>query len=158
MFRKSVILFFVVGASALVGIAQHAPVSGTVELLKADGARAAVADALTEVYRTDIKGGLPAAKTGKKGEFAIAGMPVGGTYTFAVSAPEAAPAIVPNIKAGQEKLLITVSPGTGAKYTEEQARQGAVLAATGGQLTEEQKKAQAEYEAKVKDATSKNEK
>jgi tetratricopeptide (TPR) repeat protein len=162
MFRKSVILFFAVVALALAGsvsiIAQHAPVSGTVEMVKADGTRVPVAGALIEIYRIDIKGGFPSAKTGAKGEFALAGMPIGGTYTFAVSAPDASPAIVPNIKAGQDKLLITLTPGTGVKYTEEQARQGAVLAATGGQPTEEQKKAQAEYEAKVKDVTSKNEK
>jgi tetratricopeptide (TPR) repeat protein len=162
MFRKSVILFFSVTALAFAGgvsvMAQHAPVNGTVEMLKADGTRVPVAGALIEIYRVDIKGGFPSTKTGAKGEFALAGMPLGGTYTFAVSAPGASPAIVPNIKAGQDKLLITMTPGTGAKYTEEQARQGGVLAATGGQLTEEQKKAQAEYEAKVKDVTVKNEK
>src|SRR5476651_644576 len=87
----------IVGAFLLVGyvtsFGQTAPVNGTVELKKADGSREPVAGALIEVYRIDIKSGFPAAKTDKKGIFAFAGMPFGGTFAFAVSAPNCSPLI-----------------------------------------------------------------
>lgn len=166
MFRKSVISFFIFAAVLVTGgvsiSAQHAPVGGTVELQKADGTRAPVAGALIEIYRTDIKGGFPSVKTGKNGEFRIAGMMLGATFTFAVSSPGAAPVTMAGVRAGQEKLLITMTPGDGSKFTEAQVRQGgAATAKSGGgtpELTAEQKKAQAEYEAEVKNVTAKNEK
>ncbi len=165
MFRKSLISLLIFGAVLVVGrvsvSAQFAPVNGTVELQKADGTREPVAGALIEVFRTDVKGGFPSVKTDKKGSFGIAGMMLGATFVFSISAPGAAPTIHSNVRAGQEKLLITMVPGDGSKFTEEQARKGGSTAAkTGGQsaeLTAEQKKAQAAYEAQVKDVTSKNE-
>ncbi|MFM9904600.1 MAG: hypothetical protein ACKVQJ_08530 [Pyrinomonadaceae bacterium] len=144
----------------LSGFAQTAPVSGTVELKKADGTREPVVGALIDVYRTDVKSGFPSAKTGKKGEFAFAGLTLGGTFTFGISAPNCAPTIFPGVKAGQEKLIITMSPGDGSKLSEADVRKGAV-AKTGGttaELTAEEKKAQAEYEKKTAEITAKNEK
>lgn len=168
MFRKSLISLLILASVVLVGrvsvFAQFSPVSGMVEMQKADGTREPVAGAVIEIYRTDVKGGFPSVKTDKKGSFAIAGMMLGATFAFSVSAPGAAPTVLPNVKPGQEKLLITMVPGDGGKFTEEQVRKGATAPAagkTGGQqaeLTAEQKKAQAEYEAQVKDVTSKNEK
>ena len=166
MFRKSLISLLIFGALLVVGrvsvYAQFAPVSGTVELQKADGTREPVAGALIEVFRTDVKGGFPSVKTDKKGSFGIAGMMLGATFVFSVSAPGAAPTIHSNVRAGQEKILITMVPGDGGKFTEEQIRKGGVAAAkSGGQpaeLTAEQKKAQAEYDSQVKEVTSKNEK
>ena len=165
MFRKSYFTFVLIGALFVIGhtsgFAQYAAVSGTVEIEK-DGKREPVAAALIEVYRTDIKAGFPSAKTNKKGEFSFAGLPVGAaTFVFSISAPGCAPTIYPNVKAGQEKLLITMKAGDGAKWTEAEVRQavaagGASSAKPSGELTAEQKKAQAEYEAKVKEIESKN--
>ncbi len=167
MFRKSFVTILFIIATAFVlnqGVfAQTAPVSGTVELQKADGTREPLAGALIEVYRTDIKSGFPSAKTNKKGEFNFAGVPFGAMFAFAVSAPGCSPTIFPNVKAGQEKLLITLSPGDGSKLSEDEVRKGA--AAKGGstavetkELTAEEKKARAELEAKNKEITAKNEK
>jgi tetratricopeptide (TPR) repeat protein len=167
MFRKFFITYIFVGAVVLAGyvgsFGQTAPVNGTVELQKADGSREPVAGALIEVYRTDIKAGFPSAKTNKKGEFSFAGMMFGATFVFSVSAPNCAPTIFPNVKAGQEKLLITLNPGDGRKFSEDEVRQGTAAASksTGKETTElsaEQKKAQAEFEAKNKEITAKNEK
>lgn len=165
MFHKSFISFVLAGLAVIACnaaiSAQTAPVSGTVELAKVDGTREPVAGALIEVYRTDIKAGFPSAKTGKKGEFSFAGLPYVGQWVFAVSAPGCAPTVYPNIKAGMEKLLITLDPGDGRKLTEDEARKwSASSAAKGGatQLTAEQKKEQAELEAKRKEIEAKNEK
>lgn len=163
MFRKSFILyvltaFAVIACNAAI-YAQTAPVSGTVEVLKADGSREPVAGALIEVYRTDIKTGFPSAKTSKKGEFSFAGMPLLGQWMFAVSAPGCAPTVYPNVKAGMDKLLITLSPGDGRKLTEDEARKWSATAASNSgstQLTAEQKKELADLEAKRKEIEAKN--
>lgn len=165
MFRKSFISFIFIAAISFTTqtavFAQYAPVSGTVELQKADGTREPVPGALIEVYRVDIKAGFPSAKTGKKGEFSFAGLQFGATYLFSVSAPGCSPTTYPNVKAGQEKLLITLVPGDGSKLSETEARQaGTAKAASSGatELTEEQKKEFAALEAKNKEISSKNEK
>jgi tetratricopeptide (TPR) repeat protein len=140
--------------------AQTAPVTGKVELLKADGTREPAAGALVEPFRTDMKGGAPSAKTGAKGEFSFAGMQLGATYVLSVSGPNLSPTYLPNVKAGQERLLITVKPGDGTRLTEDEVKLGSSMAtATGAEkakLTEEQMKAKAEYEAKVKEVEAKN--
>ena len=170
MFRKSFITFIFVAAVMAIGysgvIAQTAPVSGMVELKKADGTREPVVGALVEPYRMDIKAGLPAAKTNKRGEFAFAGFPLGGTFVLSVSAPGCAPYTFSNVKAGAEKLLITLSPGDGHKYPEDEVRKNAAAKPTSGgggggqpaELTAEQKKAKEELEAKNKEIIAKNEK
>ncbi len=159
----------IVGALIFAGyvtsFGQTAPVNGTVELKKADGTREPVANALIEVYRTDIKSGFPSAKTNKKGEFSFAGIPFGGKYAFAVSAPGCSPTIFPDVKAGQERLVITMSPGDGGKLSEDDVRKGAAakapVAGNGTappQQTAEEKKAAAEFEKKNAEITEKNKK
>ncbi|MDQ3179902.1 MAG: carboxypeptidase-like regulatory domain-containing protein, partial [Acidobacteriota bacterium] len=122
MFRKNyftfllaVVLFLVGGVSVF---AQNAPVGGRVELKKADGTTEPVAGALVEVFRTDIKAKLPAAKTDKKGNFAFAGLPLGATFVFSISGSNISPEIFPNIKAGAQNLVITVNQGEGKRWTE----------------------------------------
>lgn len=164
MFRRSYIFPFFAAMLVLMAgmatLAQNAPVNGTVEL-DTNGTRTPLAGALIEVYRMDIKTGFPSAKTGKKGEFSFAGIPLGGVFAFAVSAPGAAPTIYANVKAGQEKLLITLSPGDGKKLTEAEVRTylaSNLAVPSSGELTAEQKKAQADYEAKRKEIEAKNSK
>lgn len=189
MLRKNYLTLLLVFSLSLIGsvegFAQTAPTSGKIELKKADGTTEPVSGATVEVFRTDIKGKFPSDKTNKKGEFGFAGLPLGAIFTFSVSAPNIKPEIVPNIKAGMEKLVISVSEGDGKRWTEDEVRQAlanpaansnATAPATGsnttapaansnsssnqpkGELTAEQKKAQAEYEAKAKEVTAKNEK
>lgn len=170
MFRKNYFTFFAVIALFLAAghaaFAQVAPVSGRVEMKKADGTTAPVPDALVEVFRTDIKGKLPAAKTDKKGNFSFAGLPLGATLVLSVSAPGAKPGFLPNVKAGMEKLLVSLSEGDGKRWTEEEIRGALTAAPTAAAAQEakpaastaEQKKAEAEYQKKVADVTAKNEK
>ncbi len=171
MFRKNyftfllaVVLFLVGGVSVF---AQNAPVGGRVELKKADGTTEPVAGALVEVFRTDIKAKLPAAKTDKKGNFAFAGLPLGATFVFSISGSNISPEIFPNIKAGAQNLVITVNQGEGKRWTEEEVRQALVKPSASGattsetpkaETTAEQKKAKEEYDRKVTEITEKNKK
>ncbi len=167
MFRRSLISIFIAGIVFVIGnfaiFAQNAPVSGTVEMQNADGARVPVANALVEVFRSDIKANAPPAKTNKKGEFNFAGLALGPSYIFSVSAPGASPTYITGVKAGQERILITMSPGDGNKWPEEEVRKMVADKAEPGSTekaltAEEMKKAQAEYEAEVKKVKEKNEK
>ncbi len=167
MFRKNYFTFLLTlalfAAGSFAAVAQNAPVSGRIEMQKADGTSEPVAGAVVEVFRTDQKGKFPSDKTNKKGEFAFAGLPLGATFVFSVSGAAIAPKMVPNIKAGNDKILITVSAGDGKKLTEEEVRQalanstpGAAATATAKEPTADQKKQQAEYEKNVADVTEKN--
>lgn len=143
----------------VVSFGQTAPVNGTVQLRKVDGTTEPVTNALIEVYRIDIKSGFPSAKTSKKGDFSFAGIPFGGTYAFALSAPGCAPTIFPGVKAGQEKLVITMTPGDGSKLTEDDVRKGASAKAPANapkEQTAEEKKAQADFEKKNAEIIDKN--
>jgi tetratricopeptide (TPR) repeat protein len=146
-------------AGHLVIFAQTAPVGGTVEVKKADGTQEPVAGALIEVYRTDIKAGFPSSKTDSKGRFGFAGLALGGAFTFAVSAPNCAPMIFPNVRAGQEKLLIVLTPGDGKRFTESEARSIKTVK-TGEEgprePTEEEKKAKSDFEKKAAEIEAKN--
>lgn len=176
MSRKNYYTFLLAAAllltSGLAVLAQTAPVRGRVEMVKSDGTKVPVEGATVEPFRSDAKGKSPSAKTNKKGEFSFAGLQLGQVFALSISAPGINPELIPNVKAGMENLFVTVSEGDGKRRTEEEVRQaltaGAPAAKTsastatssGGEqkaeLTADQKKAQAEYEAKVKDVTAKN--
>jgi tetratricopeptide (TPR) repeat protein len=175
MFRKNYFTFLLAAALFLVGgvaaFAQTAPVAGTVVVKKADNTTAPVAGALVEVFRPDTKAKYPSDKTGKKGDFAFAGLPVGYTYILSVSGPGISPIIFPGVPAGADKVVITVSEGDGKKLTEEEVRQALANKTTkteGGtttdatekpaELTAEQKKLMAEEEKKRTEIASSNEK
>ena len=162
MFKKFILsaampLIIILGAGIV--SAQTAPVSGRVELKKADGTVVPVQGALVEIFRTDIRASGPADKTDKKGVFNFAGLALGATYVISVSAPGAAPQYLPNVKAGQTDIKITLSEGDGRRLTPEEVRE-AIAKGAGGDapagMTEEQKKAQAEYEKKIKEIKEKN--
>ena len=162
MFRKSLMsLVFAAATLAVTGstvFAQNAPVSGTVEMTKADGTRVPVEGALVEVYRTDIKASSPPAKTGKKGEFSFAGLTLGQTFILSVSAPGAQPTYLPGVKAGQERLLIVLNPGDGTRVSEEEVRAAAAAPPATAASAEDAKKAAAEFEAKKKEIEERNKK
>ncbi len=165
MFLKSVISSLLIGIVFVIGgvtiFAQTNPVSGKVEIAKADGTREPVADALVEVYRTDIKAGGPSAKTNKKGEFNFAGLPYDGTFILSVSAPNSSPGYLPSVKAGQTSLLITIGPGDGSKLLEDDVRKGITAKpgdAEAALSAEEIKKLQAKYEAEKAAVEAKNKK
>lgn len=141
--------------------AQNAGVRGKVELKKADGSITPVANAVVDVYRTDIKAKLPSAKTDKKGQFVFAGLPLGATMVFAVSAPGIKAEIYPGVKAGREDINITVQEGDGKPLTEDEVRNALNTApkqSQGSEETAEQKKAREDYEKQLAEATAKNKK
>jgi len=150
---------FFFGSAAL---AQNAPVAGTVEMKKADGTSAPVEGALIEVFRTDIKASGPSDKTDKKGHFSFAGLQLGATFVISVSAPGAQPTYFPGVRPGRgtDDLKITLSEGDGRRLTPDEVRELLAQSAGGqtGELTEEQKKQQAEFEAKKKEVEEKNKK
>ena len=164
MFRKDFYRLFLLTILCAAGItfaaAQTAPVTGRVVLKKADNTTVPVEGASVEVYRTDIKATMPSGKTNKKGEFAFAGLPLGARFVLSVSAPGAKPGFLPNVKAGDEKILITLQEGDGKRWTEQEIRDAVAGVDTSSnqqaQPTEDQKKAAAEYEKKVAEVTNKN--
>lgn len=147
-------------AGGIVAMAQTAPVRGHIDIKKADGKVPAV-DITVEAYRTDISKGKPmATKTSKKGDFQFAGFMLGQTYALAISGPGISPMVYPKVKAGMDAIVIEVLEGDGRTLTEEEARKAAdsALPAQNAEMTEEQKKEQAEFERKNAEITAKNEK
>ncbi|MDI1241560.1 MAG: hypothetical protein PSX80_06530 [bacterium] len=157
-FRLLVAFSFVsVFGSAL--LAQTAAVTGNVLLKKADGTSVAVEGVTVEAFRTDIKGSGPASKTDKRGNFSFAGLQLGATYVLSFSGPGAQPTYYPGVKPGQSpELKVQMTEGDGRKLTPDEVRQLASGPAGGstGELTEEQKKAQAEFEKKKAEVEGKN--
>jgi tetratricopeptide (TPR) repeat protein len=168
MLRKNYFTFlltaFLLLAGSLAAFAQ-APVNGKVVMTKSDGTTVPVADAVVEPFRTDIKGKSSPAKTNKKGEFNFVGLQLGGTFALAVSAPNAAPTYLPNVKAGQTDLVITLSEGDGKRLTEDEVRsalssQSATSTAskTETKMTPEQIKKAMEERAKLEAEYAENKK
>lgn len=156
MFRKNYLTGLLTIALFLVGslsaFAQTSPVGGQVVLKGADGKTTPVEGALVEVYRVDIKTKFPSDTTDKKGNFSFAGLPLGAVFALSVSGPGISPDIIPNVKAGMDKLVIDVSAGDGKKWTEDEVRQALANPSTNtqsGELTAEQKKEKEEYEKKL---------
>jgi tetratricopeptide (TPR) repeat protein len=165
MYRKLFSTLFLATVVFLVGnvaaTAQTSPVRGEVKLKKADGTLVPVADAVVDVYRTDIaKGNPPSSKTNKKGEFSFVGFPVGQTFALAVSGAGIGPKIEPGVKAGRENIVIIVNEGDGRKLTEAEVREVLTSAANipTGELTAAQKKEREEQLKKNAEITEKNKK
>lgn len=182
MLSKKYFASFTAIALLLIGsvaaFAQSAPVRGKVELKKADGTTEPVAGAKIDVYKMDGKGKLPSAKTNKKGEFAFAGLTVGQKFVLVASGEKISPGMQPNVQAGMESVLITVSEGDGKTLTEDEVKaslSGSAPAANTNagtttapaantqqaeqpKMSEEDKKAQAEYEKKKAEVENNNKK
>jgi len=157
-FRIFTLITFVLALGSAI-IAQTAPISGNVIFKKADGSTAPIEGVTVEAFRTDIKGSGPSAKTDKRGNFSFAGLQLGATYVLSFSGPGAKPTYYPGVKPGSASdLKVQMEEGDGTKLTPDEVRALTSQPAGGttGELTEEQKKANAEYEAKVKEVQSKN--
>lgn len=124
--RRSYVLNFMIAIAivlfgASLACAQTGQLRGSVKLTTAEGAMTPVANAIVDVYRTDITGEYHA-KSDKKGEWVFAGLPYTGTYVVAVSAPGAAPTSQGNVKAGREiPIDIVLSAGDGRKLSRDEA-------------------------------------
>jgi hypothetical protein len=158
-------------SAALTSLGQTGELRGHVIIKQADGQSVPAADAVIDVYRTDLSGKYNT-KTNKKGEFVFAGLPYVGTYIIAGSHPSAAPTFVPNVKVGREvDYEVALTPGDGKRLTLDEiksanagggAATGAPPSGGGGSAAdkaklEELKKKNAEIEAankKIVDANA----
>jgi tetratricopeptide (TPR) repeat protein len=126
MFRRyffSVVASFAVIFSAAVFVsAQTGALRGHVVLKQADGTKVPAADAVIDVYRTDISAKYNT-KADKKGTFVFAGLPFVGTYVIAASKEGAAPTWIPDVKAGREvDYELEMTPGDGRRLTLEEIK------------------------------------
>ena len=125
---NSIVAIAVLLCASAIASAQTGQLRGSVKLVGADGNAAPVANAVIDVWRTDIAGDYHT-KTDKKGEWIFAGLPYIGTYVVSVSAPGASPMARDKVKAGREiPVDMVLSSGDGKKLTRDEA----VKAAAGG--------------------------
>jgi tetratricopeptide (TPR) repeat protein len=111
-----------VASVAVTTSAQVGELRGHVWMQQPDGQKVPLADAVIDVFRTDMAAKYNT-KTNKKGEFVFAGLPFVGTYTVAASHPSAAPSFVNGVKAGRDiPCEITVTPGNGKRFTYEELK------------------------------------
>jgi tetratricopeptide (TPR) repeat protein len=155
LFLASLVL---TGAAAAFG--QTAAVGGRVELKKADGTTEPVANATVDCYRSDAGLKCRSTQTNSRGEFTFLGIPFSGRVILAVSGPGISPVVYPGVKAGQVDIIVQVLEGEGPALSEEEVRrqEALFLANPTGELTDDQKKAQEEYEKKLAEVKAKNEK
>src|SRR5882724_1621739 len=107
---------FIFSISLLVS-AQNGQLRGHVTLKQADGTIVPAADAVIDVFRSDLPGDFNL-KTNKKGEFVHAGLPLQGTYIIAVSMPGAQAYYLPGVRVGRdEDVKIELSTGDGRRLT-----------------------------------------
>jgi tetratricopeptide (TPR) repeat protein len=161
--QKFIVSLFIIAlflTGSLVAFAQTtAPLSGRVQLRKADNTLVPVEGAEITAYRTDVsRGKLPSGKTDKKGNFSFAGVPIGQTFVLVATAPNIQPGFYPNVKASMDNIVIEVSEGNGQVPTEDEIRQALASTSTTGELSPEDKKKQAELAKKNAEITAKNEK
>src|SRR6266550_6211958 len=121
MFRRNLLpllasIAFVLSTSPLAS-AQNGQLRGHVTLKQADGTIVPAADAIVDVFRTDLPGDFQM-KTNKKGEFVHAGLPLQGTYTLAASMPGARPYFLPGVRSGRdEDYKLELGVGDGKRLT-----------------------------------------
>jgi tetratricopeptide (TPR) repeat protein len=158
-FLKSAVGLCVFAAMLSAAFAQSGQLEGTVKLRGTDGSLKPVAGATVDIWRTDIKGHWEV-KTDKSGHFVYLGLPLQGTFLVVASGPGLQWSYVNGVRITQVPSLdIVANPGDGSRPTLEQVqavikqpRSGAVQAPQVDKAAAEAaRKAQAEYEAKVKE-------
>jgi tetratricopeptide (TPR) repeat protein len=118
--KKAATLAGLMALLAFAASAQTTQIEGNVKQKAADGTLKPVANALIDLYRTDVAGHWNV-KSDKNGHFIRLGIPVQGTYLFVVSAPECQPTWANNIRVGQVPSLdFVLNPGDGAVPTYDQ--------------------------------------
>ncbi len=165
MFRRkffmpiSLVGIFIIASVTV--FAQSTSVGGRVDLKNADGTLVPLDGAKVECYRIDIKSGCVTAKTNKKGEFIILGIPYGAKVVLAVSGEGISPRISQDVAAGNEKVVIEVIAGNGEVLTEDKVREvressPVIGPSNSGELSKDQKEALAKAEAERERIEKKN--
>lgn len=138
-----------VAATAVAASAQVATVEGKVTLKQADGTEVPVQGATVEIYRTDVAQKLGSVKTDKGGRYVRVGLPLAGTFTIIVSAPNATPNYQIGARpAAQPVYNFTLTPGDGRVLTLDEVKAhaagaGGTAAATPANTEEAKKQAAA---------------
>ena len=152
---SSIIGIAVLALSAVTASAQTGQLRGHVVVKQADGTTVKGADAVIDVYRTDISGVFHT-KTDKKGEFVFAGLPFVGTYIVAASLPNASPYAMRNVKVGRDiDYEVVLGPGDGRRLTEEEAKK--IVSAGSADATTSGGGESADAKAKREELIKKNE-
>jgi tetratricopeptide (TPR) repeat protein len=126
-----VIAVAVLVLGAISASAQTGQLRGHVLLRQADGTTVKAADAIIDVYRTDLSG-VYHTKTDKKGEFVFAGLPFVGRYIIAASMANAAPTFQAGVRVGQDiDFELVMNPGDGRKMTLDEIKK--MQASSGGE-------------------------
>jgi hypothetical protein len=120
--------FTAIAAAAILAVlfstaafAQTGQLRGSVRLKQADDSLIPIDGALVEVMRLDIAG-IYTTKTNSEGEFIFAGLPFVGTYLLSVSAPNARPTAIGEVKAGTEMIYeVILEVGNGQQLTRDEA-------------------------------------
>ena len=139
-------------ACGVVASAQVTQISGKVTLKQADGSVVPLPGAQIDIYRTDIKW-EDHIKTNKKGEYQHAGIPFVGTYTVIVSAPNAHPDYIKDVRLSQRPNNdFQLQPGDGSRPTlaEVTAATASSGGGGGGSAPAESKEAKAAREELIK--------
>ena len=167
-FYGALAVAILIASASMTTFAQVGELRGKVMMQQADGQKVPLADAVIDVFRTDMNAKYDT-KTNKKGEFVFAGLPFIGTYTVVASHPTARPNFVPGVKAGQGvPVEITLTPGDGKRPTYEEVKAAGggtpnpAAAASGESAADKAKreelmKKNAEIEASNKKITEANE-
>jgi tetratricopeptide (TPR) repeat protein len=138
-------------ACGVIASAQVTQISGKVTLKQADGSVVPLPGAQIDIYRTDIKW-EDHIKTNKKGEYQHAGIPFVGVYTVVVSAPNAHPDYIRDVRLSQRPNNdFQLQPGDGSRPTlAEVSAAGASSGGGGGSAPAESKEAKAAREELIK--------
>ncbi|MFN2529744.1 MAG: carboxypeptidase regulatory-like domain-containing protein [Pyrinomonadaceae bacterium] len=114
---RTIAVIMFVTVTAFIATGQTGELRGHVFMQQADGQKAAIADAIIDVFRTDLTAKYNT-KTNKKGEYVFAGLPLIGTFTVAASAASAQPTFIPGVKVGRgSDVDLVVTPGNGKRLT-----------------------------------------
>lgn len=139
---------------SVAAFAQNGQLRGHVTLKQADGTTVPAAEAVVDVFRTDLASEFHL-KASKRGEFVHAGLPFGGDYIIGVSMPGAAPTYLPGVKVGRDiDYAIEMAPGDGSRLTLAQIKQAQ---AGSGSASSGATKESAEDKAKRAELMKKNE-
>ncbi len=141
--------FFAVGVSAQTELM----VNGMVEVDKS-GTRTPLVGAKVELYRTDVNGQGKTATTGEGGKFSFTDLEAGKVYLLSASGSGAAPSYLEDIRPGMQGVLVIMESGDGRTIGEVDLKKAIATAAS--QMSSDDKKKQAEFQAKRREVSEKN--
>lgn len=117
-FFRTALAALLLAVSVATASAQNQTVSGKVTIRQADGTEAPVTGAVVDIYQTDTGRKFLGIKTNNKGEYTHAGIPVGGNFIVAASAPGASPTFYSNLRLSSSPVQnFVLEPGDGKRLT-----------------------------------------